>query len=276
MPLAGPRDRAFPRARRRERPRDVALGSNEPDGACPLFGGGQPPRFAMTLRVAVILAVLPLLASPFRAAEEPTPAKASAAPSAPATPPVPTVIESGTAEMVSTEKETTFTFSKGVTVTGTNLKLTCEHLEVIARRTGDPNATFGKQENFKSLVATGNVRIVQNDREAVCERAEVFPGDDKVVLSGNPKVRSLDGQYQASGPKMVLHRGERRAQIIAEGSERPRISLPAMKDLGYDKEQPKKKDAKAGAPSAPPTTPKSTPPADTPPPITVPIPAPTK
>jgi lipopolysaccharide export system protein LptA len=154
---------------------------------------------------------------------------------------VPTVIESGSAEMVSTEKETTFTFRNGVTVTGTNLQLTCEHLEVVALRSGDPAATFGKQENFKSLVANGNVRIVQNDREATCDRAEVFPGEDKVVLTGNPKVRSLDGQYEASGPKMVLHRGERRAQIISEGDARPRISLPPLKDLGYEKETEKKK-----------------------------------
>jgi hypothetical protein len=124
-----------------------------------------------------------------------------AGPPAPAVPPMPTVIESGSAEMVSTEKETTFTFRNGVTVIGTNMKITCENLEVIARRTGDPAATFGKQENFKSLVATGDVRIFQSDREATCDRAEVFPGDDKVVLTGNPKVRSTDGQYQASGPR---------------------------------------------------------------------------
>jgi lipopolysaccharide export system protein LptA len=184
---------------------------------------------------------------------------------------VPTVIESGSAEMVSTEKETTFTFRNGVTVTGTNLKITCQDLEVIARRTGDPSATFGKQENFKSLVATGNVRIVQNDREATCEKAEVFPGDDKVVLTGDPKVRSLDGQYQASGPKMVLHRGERRAQIIAEGSDRPRISLPPLKDLGYEKEKEKKKQPGKAEPAT--TTPVPTPaPESNPPPITVPIP----
>jgi lipopolysaccharide export system protein LptA len=173
---------------------------------------------------------------------------------APPTPPVPTVIESGAAEMVSTEKETTFTFRNGVTVTATNMKLTCEHLEVVARRSGDPSATFGKQEDFKSLVATGGVRIVQSDREATCDRAEVFPGEDKVVLTGNPIVRSLDGQYQASGPKMVLHRGERRAQIVGEAGERPRISLPPLKDLGYEKEQEKKKKEPANAPPANPPT----------------------
>jgi lipopolysaccharide export system protein LptA len=204
------------------------------------------------------------------AGEPPAPsAKSKSQSEPPATPPVPTVIESGAAEMVSTEKETTFTFRNGVTVTATNMKLTCDHLEVVAKRSGDPSATFGKQEDFKSLVATGGVRIVQSDREATCDRAEVFPGEDKVVLTGNPVVRSLDGQYQASGPMMVLHRGERRAQIIGDAGERPRISLPPLKDLGYEKEQEKKK--KPTDKSAPPATAPAEPPI-----ITVPFTPPSK
>ena len=159
-----------------------------------------------------------------------------------------------------------FTFRNGVTVTATNMTMTCDQLEVVARRSGDPNATFGKQENFKSLIATGKVHIVQSDREATCERAEVFPGDDKVILTGDPKVRSIDGQYQAAGPKMVLHRGERRAQIISEAGERPRISLPALKDLGYEKEKEKKK-----GPAQPASPPPGTTPEPTAPLITVPI-----
>lgn len=207
--------------------------------------------------------------APMPKGQAPT-AKGQAPAATAASPPVPTVIESGSAEMVSTEKETIFTFRNGVTVTATNMKLTCDHLEVIALRSGDPTATFGKQEDFKSLVAIGGVRIVQSDREATCERAEVFPGEDKVVLTGNPVVRSMDGQYQATGPKMVLHRGERRAQILSEAGERPRISLPPLKDLGYEKETEKKKDAGKSPPPA------DVPPSTTPPIITVPITPPPK
>lgn len=231
----------------------------------------------MSLRRAS--ACLLVLALPPRlpAADDVPAVKMQTTPATPAIPLVPTVIESGAAEMVSTEKETTFTFRNGVTVTGTNMKITCDHLEVIARRSGDPAATFGKQENFKSLIATGNVHIVQSDREATCERAEVFPGDDKVVLSGNPKVRSTDGQYQASGPKMELLRGERRARILSEAGERPRISLPPLKDLGYEKEKEKKKKepGKADAPASAEPAPAATPP-PTPPPITVPLTPPAK
>lgn len=219
-------------------------------------------------RATVGLFVFAVLVRAF-AAETVAPAATPAA--APATPPVPTVIESGAAEMVSTEKETTFTFSKGVKVTATNMILTCDDLVVIARRTGDPAATLGKQENFKSLIATGHVRILQNDREATCGRAAVYPGEDKVELSENPVVRSLKEGWVQTGPRMVLHRGERRAVIEGIGENRPRLILPPLKDLGYDKEKPKEK-PKADDPGAPatPSPSISNPPASTPPALTVP------
>lgn len=170
-----------------------------------------------------------------------TPATASAASSsASSTPPVATVIESeGPGDMINTEKESIFTFRDKVVVTGTNLRMTCDLLVVIARRTsGDAKTLLGKQERFKSLVATGNVHIVQGGREARCGRAEIFPDDDKVVLTENPSVRLLDGTYEASGPKMTLERGQQKAII-----EHPRILLPPMNDLGYDKQPEKKKNA---------------------------------
>jgi lipopolysaccharide export system protein LptA len=184
-------------------------------------------------------------------------------PATPMPPPIPTVIESGSADMVSTEKETTFTFRGGVTVTATNMTLTCDELVVVAWRTGDPAATLGKQENFKSLIAHGHVRILQNDREATCGHAAVYPGEDKVELTENPVVRGLKEGWVQTGPKMTLFRGERRAVIEGNATERPRLTLPAMKDLGYDKELPKGASKPASAPT--PTTP-----------ITLPIPPPPK
>lgn len=185
-----------------------------------------------------------------------------AAPVAAPVPPIPTVIESaGPAEMVSTATETTFTFRDQVVVTATNLRLTCDRLIVVAKRSGDPKATLGKQENFKSLIATGHVHLVQNEREAFCDRAEVLPGDDKVILTGNPAtVRSHDGRYAGSGPEMILERGQLKAIIKS-----PRFVLPPLKPLGPN-DGPK------------PAAPVSTSPADAsaPAPITVPIPAPPK
>lgn len=159
--------------------------------------------------------------------------------------PLTTIECSGLLEAVSTDTETITTLRDKVVLTGTNLKLYCDFLKVVAINKGDPTVRVGDYGNFKSLVATGHVRIVQGDREATCGRAEVFPGEDRIVLSEEPVVRSLDNQYVATGPRLVLYRGQRRAVIEGRPDERARITLPAMKDLGFEE----KKDAVAPAPS---------------------------
>ena len=149
----------------------------------------------------------------------------------------PTVIDSVQLDMHSTDTLTTFLFTKDVVVTGTNLKLTCDRLEVITTRKGDPTATIGKLGRFKSLVAEGNVRLLQSDREAACGRAEVLPDDDKIILTDHPVVKDLANGATVTGPKMVLYRGERRAEVLGDAETGTRIVLPAIKDLGFDKEQ---------------------------------------
>ena len=149
----------------------------------------------------------------------------------------PTVIDSEQLDMRSTDTLTTFIFTKKVVVTGTNLKLTCDRLEVISTRKGDPTATIGKLGRFKSLIAEGSVHIIQSDREAACGRAEVLPDDDKIILTDHPVVKDLANGATATGPRMVLYRGERRAVIEGADNAPSRIILPAIKDLGFDKDQ---------------------------------------
>ncbi len=153
--------------------------------------------------------------------------------------PIPTVVEcAGLAETISTDTETIATFRDKVVVTGTNLKLYCDSLRVVAIRKGDPKATLGQYGYFKSLIAIGHVRIVQGAREATCGRAEIFPGEDKIVLSEDPVIRSMDEDYVAAGPRMILYRGQRRAVIEGNTNEPTKLTLPAIKDLGFDKNEP--------------------------------------
>lgn len=159
--------------------------------------------------------------------------------------PPPTIIEcAGLSETVATDTETIATFRDKVVVIGNNIKVTCDFLKVVASRKGDPKATIGKFGYFKSLVATGHVKITQGDREATCGQAEIFPGEERVVLSRLsktdpfPTVRSTDDQYTATGPRMILYRGERRATIEPEDGVGGQITLPPIKDLGFSKDKP--------------------------------------
>jgi lipopolysaccharide export system protein LptA len=151
-----------------------------------------------------------------------------------------TTIESTSAESVSTDTETTTIFHDQVVAVGNDLTLNCDYLKVVATRVGDKTVTLGKYGKFRYMLATGHVRIVQGDRVATCGRAEVFPGEDRVVLTENPVVEIASEGYKAFGPRMVLYRGQRRAVIEGLPGQHVHISLPAIKDLGFPADKPAK------------------------------------
>jgi len=143
--------------------------------------------------------------------------------------PVPTELRSQKLEMTSTDDETTAIATTDVILTGTNLRITCDQLTIIATRVGDRNATIGTLEKFKYILATGNVRIVQGDRETTSQRAEVFPREDKVVLSGSPVVIDHSTGIVATGEPIILLRGQRTLY-----GENVKITGPTIGDLGAD------------------------------------------
>ena len=157
-----------------------------------------------------------------------------------------TVIETDQFDWRSTDTETTSVFTGNVRVTSTNQKLTCDRLEIVALRKGDPAATIGKINNLKSMIATGNVHIVQGDREAACGRAEVLPGDNKVVLTGQPVVVDHSVNWTWTGDELEMLSGER--QIRGKNA---RFTGPPIKDLGVDKAKPAPPVTATPAPEAP-------------------------
>jgi lipopolysaccharide export system protein LptA len=174
-----------------------------------------------TLSLVVTAAAL-ALASPVRAEDAPQ-----------------TTIDcAGLAESTSTDTETTTVFHDQVVAVGNGITLNCDYLKVVATRLSEKATTLGRHDTFKYLLATGNVRIVQTDRVATCGRAEVFPGEDRIVLTEDPVVRIESEHYEASGPRMVLYRGQRRAVIEGTPAERSHILLPAIKDLGFPADKP--------------------------------------
>lgn len=76
-----------------------------------------------------------------------------------------------------------------------------------------------KMEEVKRALATGNVRITQENKRSFSERAEYFPSEDRAVLTGNPKV--WQDEDQVSGSRITLFFKEDRA--IAEGGEKGRV-----------------------------------------------------
>jgi lipopolysaccharide export system protein LptA len=144
-----------------------------------------------------------------------------------------TVITSSTVEMWSNDDETRAIFNGDVVVVGTNLRITCDRLEITATRIGDVTATVGKLDKFKHLLASGKVRIIQGEREASCGRAEVFPREEKIVLTEDPVVIDRGAEVIVTGEPLELLRGERRVR-----GKNPKFTFGPLKDLGFDKNTP--------------------------------------
>jgi lipopolysaccharide export system protein LptA len=136
-------------------------------------------------------------------------------------------------ESVSTDTETTFLFTGNVTASGNNIRVTCDRLEIIASGLGDKTKITNKLDRFKYLLATGKVRIVQGDREAHCGRAEILPRDDKIVLTDKPLVIDRGSNAVWTGEPMELYRGQRMVR-----GDNVKMTLPELKDLGFDKKEP--------------------------------------
>lgn len=132
-------------------------------------------------------------------------------------------------EMTSSAREARVVCAGNVVLTGTNLRLVCDRLEIIADRDYDPAATLGELKGFKYLLATGNVHLIQGEREATCGRAEVLPLEEKVVLSENPVVLDRAADAVIRGEVITFLRGEQSLQV-----KQPRMSGPALPDLGAD------------------------------------------
>lgn len=142
---------------------------------------------------------------------------------------VPTELVSEHLEMTSTDEETTAVATGNVILTGTNLRITCDRLTTIAIRLDakeNKADTIPAEQRFKYILATGNVRIIQGDRESTSQKAEVFPRDDKVVLSEDPVIIDHSNGFVAAGEKITLFRGKREVFV-----DKPKFTGPPVGDL---------------------------------------------
>ncbi len=145
--------------------------------------------------------------------------------------PQPTTLSCDHMDMWSEGDETKAICTGNVVVTGTNLRIEADRLELIASRLDDErNQSIPTLEKFRYLLATGNVSITQGTRTATCGRAEVLPREEKVVLTENPVVIDRATDFVSAGEKITMLRGQERVEV-----EKPRLTGPPIKDLGFDR-----------------------------------------
>ncbi|HNX04773.1 MAG TPA: LptA/OstA family protein [Opitutales bacterium] len=123
-----------------------------------------------------------------------------------------TIIDSDSLEMTAGDDVNNFRFAGNVHAQGKGMLLTCDKLDVIARRQGKSGGTIGRMNSVQSIVAQGNVRMEQAGRVAMAGRAEVSPDEGLVILSDHPKI--VDAKATVEGWKIVYNSRDKTAQVL--------------------------------------------------------------
>ena len=137
-----------------------------------------------------------------------------------------TIVKSRIVEMLEETQYTRFIFKEDVEVLGTNLKTSCDRLEVTARQNG--TGTNAEALDVERIEAIDNVTIHQGVRVATADKAIILPLEGELSLEGNVVVEDPKGTV--NGHRVRLFKGERRAVVEGGGSSgdgRARITLPA-------------------------------------------------
>ncbi|MFP6900931.1 MAG: LptA/OstA family protein [Opitutales bacterium] len=152
-------------------------------------------------------------------------------------------------ELLTTDKDHQFHFFGNVRIIGRNLTVSCDQLKVFSQRSSDEGGGPGAFGSISKILATGRVRIEQKERSAVAGKATIDVLAGTIVLEENPVV--FDDRGKATGHKIILYRGQRRAEVQGKpGETRAKVTLPPLRDLdvfGKDANQTKAVDGQTGS-----------------------------
>jgi len=158
-----------------------------------------------------------------------------------------TRIYSDKLEMLTTDEGHRFFFLGNVRVFGRNLNVTCDRLEVTSKRSDDEDTGPGAFGSISSILALGHVRIEQSARSAVAGKATIDVKAGTIALEEAPVI--FDDKGKAEGHKIILYRGQRRAEVHGKpGETRAKVTLPPIGDLGvFGKEVEERKKDTSGS-----------------------------
>jgi len=98
--------------------------------------------------------------------------------------------------------------------------INCEKMVVYYKNNSDQPVSESGQVNIDQIIATGEVIITRpNGGLATAEKAHYYMKDEKVVLTGEPKVKQGDDFVQ--GSKITLFLRENRS--VVEGSKKDKV-----------------------------------------------------
>ncbi len=97
-----------------------------------------------------------------------------------------------------------FIFEEKVRILRCAMTILCDRLQVI---------NDASDKNVERIIATGNVRFQQGARSATAERADYFESEQRLVLTGNPRVWETQEHDELTGEEIVLLLQEEKALV---------------------------------------------------------------
>jgi lipopolysaccharide export system protein LptA len=139
----------------------------------------------------------------------------------------PTTIDSDMAELVTTKDGHRFYFSGNVVVTGTDLLLNCDELEILSTRETNSSKSSANVGKISLMVARGKVSIKQKGSHGTGDKATMQADTGVFLLHGSPAVL-IDERGKLEGNEIVFERGKGRAELRGGAGNRPRVELPEL------------------------------------------------
>jgi len=110
-----------------------------------------------------------------------------------------------TSERMTFESKTRiFLFEEKVKVVRCAMTIHCDRLQVL-------NAA--NEKNVERIIATGNVQFRQGNRSASADRADYFEAEQKVILTGNPRVWDTQERDELTGEEITLWLQEEKVSV---------------------------------------------------------------
>ena len=115
------------------------------------------------------------------------------------------------------------TFLGDVDARRDNLIINCQKIQLYYRNTSSEEDSEKIQANVDKIIATGEVKIRRLDGggKAMAEKAVYYHNDEKVVLTGDPVVRQGDDFVEGSTVTLFLKEN----RSVVEGSEDSRAKV---------------------------------------------------
>ncbi len=88
-------------------------------------------------------------------------------------------------------------------------------------------------KKVKEIVATENVKVVQLDRRATCQKATFYQNENKIVLDGDTVIRERDNVIR--GERVIFYVDEERS--IVEAGKGGRVSTHITPPAGEEKKK---------------------------------------